>query len=435
MDEHLSRTPGRPDPTQPGPQDPHPQSQPGPYAQPGGQAGPYAQPGPYAQQGPYAQPWPGQWPAQAPRRRRPVTAVVAGGLAVAVAAGGVAVGHYALGGNAAPSTNAASATPQVPSFGWGQNYGRDYGSGAGDGTTRAATSTEAAGVVDINTVLDYGTARAAGTGLVLTANGEILTNNHVVDEATSISVTVVSTGRTYTAKVVGTDPGDDIAVIQLSGASGLTTASLATSVTGVSTGDTVTAVGNAGGTGTLTAATGAVTATGQSITATDDSGQNAERLTGLIQVDADIQAGDSGGPLYSGGKVIGIDTAASSSNSAVSEGFAIPITTAVAIADRIESGEDSATIHQGTPAFLGIQLADATGARVAGVIDSTPAAALGLTAGDTITAVDRTRVTTAESLSTALATHDAGDQVRLTWTDAAGTSHTATTTLIAGPAD
>jgi S1-C subfamily serine protease len=384
-----------------------------------------------------------QWtPQPPPRRRRPATALVAGGLVVAVAAGGVAIGRYALGGSASASTNAAASTNQLPTYGWGRGFGRDYGSGtsggAGDpttGTTRPSTGTESVGVVDINTVLDYGTARAAGTGLVLTSSGEILTNNHVVDGATTISVTVVSTGNSYTAKVVGTDPTDDIAVIQLSGAAGLSTAKLAGSVSGVSTGDAVTAVGNAGGTGTLTAATGSVVATGQAITATDESGANAERLTGLIQVDADIEAGDSGGPLFSGGSVIGIDTAAASSSAAATAGFAIPITTATAIADRIESGEDSTAIHQGNPAFLGVELASGTAATVSGVVATTPAASLGLAAGDTITAVDGTAVRTADALSTALAAHDPGDQIRLTWTDSAGTSHTATTTLIAGPAD
>jgi S1-C subfamily serine protease len=389
---------------------------------------------------------PAQWaPQPPPRRRRPVAALVAGGLVVAVAAGGAAIGRYALGGSASASSSTAASAGQLPTYGWGRGFGRDDGSGTsgagtaggttGTGTTRAATSTESVGVVDIDTVLDYGTARAAGTGLVLTSAGEILTNNHVVDGATTISVTVVSTGRSYTATVVGTDPTDDIAVIQLSSASGLATAKLASTVSAVSTGDAVTAVGNAGGTGTLTAATGSVVATGQAITATDESGANAERLTGLIQVDADIEAGDSGGPLYSEGAVIGIDTAAASSNAAATEGFAIPITTATAIAGRIEAGADSTTIHQGNPAFLGVELAGGTAATISGVVADTPAAALGLAAGDTITAVDGTTVGTAAELSTALAGHDPGDRIRITWTDSAGATHSATTTLVAGPAD
>jgi S1-C subfamily serine protease len=252
-----------------------------------------------------------------------------------------------------------------------------------------------------------------------------------------------STGRSYSATVVGTDATDDVAVLQLSGASGLSTVALDDDT--VSVGDAVTAVGNAGGTGgTPTAATGTVTALDQTITASDGSGSDSEQLTGMIQVDAAIEAGDSGGPLYdSEGEVIGIDTAASSGRTATTVGFAIPIAKAVSIADRIESGEDSATIQQGTPAFLGVQLAAAgatggatgpSGTTISGVVDGSPADEAGLAAGDTVTAVNGTAVDSSDALSSALADHDAGDQVRITWTDTAGTTHTATVTLVAGPA-
>ena len=111
-----------------------------------------------------------------------------------------------------------------------------------------ATSAQSVGVVDIDTVLKYQGAQAAGTGIVLTSSGVILTNNHVIDGATSISVTVVSTGATYTATVVGDDPTQDVAVLQLQNASGLKTAKLGDS-NGVSVGEAVTGVGNAGGVG------------------------------------------------------------------------------------------------------------------------------------------------------------------------------------------
>jgi S1-C subfamily serine protease/AraC-like DNA-binding protein len=404
-------------------------------------------------------------PAVPRRRRRAGTAAVAGTLALAVALGGVAIGRE-LGGSQTTggSGTAAPGSTTTGQFGFGTNpYGRygngtygngtygngTYGNGGtgnggtgtgtgtgtgstSTGTTRSATSTESVGVVDITTVLNYGEGAAAGTGVVLTADGEILTNNHVVADATKITVTVVSTGTSYTAKVVGTDATDDVAVLQLSGASGLSTAKLATTATTVGT--AVTAVGNAGGTGgTPTAATGTVLALDQSITATDDSGADAEQLTGLIEVDAAIQAGDSGGPLYAGGAVVGLDTAASSSGQTV--GFAIPIATATAIADRIEAGEDSATIQQGTPAFLGVEFATGTtAATIGGVVAGSPAATAGLAAGDTITKVDGTAVTSTDSLSTALGKHDAGDSVRITWTTAAGATHSATVTLVAGPA-
>jgi S1-C subfamily serine protease len=404
----------------------------------------------------------GTVPATPARRRHPgATIAVAGTLALAIGFGGVAIGQAfgdrTVSGNGAPAAG-STATGRMGTGdpfggsggtgGFGTGNGTGNGTGTSTGTTRQATSAEEVGVVDITTVLNYGSAEAAGTGVVLTANGEILTNNHVVDGATKITVTVVSTGQSYTASVVGTDATDDVAVLQLSGASGLNTAKLASNT--VSVGDAVAAVGNAGGTGgTPTAATGTVLALNQSITAADQTGANPEQLTGMIEVDADIQAGDSGGPLYAAGSVVGIDTAASSGQSATTVGFAIPIATATAIADQIESGASTATIQQGTPAFLGVQLATAGstggvtggstggstgGATIAGVVDGSPAAGAGLQAGDTITAVDGTAVDGADTLSAALAKHNPQDQVRITWTDSAGASHTATVTLVAGPA-
>ncbi len=408
----------------------------------------------------------GRAPAR-PRHRRGARVAVAGTLVLAVGlGGGVAIGHALADHAVAGSGTPASGSAPAGQLGWGDRFGDGgtgsggsggfgdgsggsgsgsggfgdgsggFGSGTGTGTTRDATAAESVGVVDVTTVIDYGQAEAAGTGVVLTSNGEILTNNHVVGGATKITVTVVSTGRSYPATVVGTDAGDDVAVLQLSGASGLDTAKLSSDQ--VSIGDDVTAVGNAGGTGgTPTAAEGTVTALDQSITAAGEGGADPEQLTGMIQVDADIQAGDSGGPLYaSDGKVVGIDTAASSGQTAATVGFAIPIEKAVSIADRIQSGEDSATIQQGTPAFLGVQLAqDAAGAAtISGVVDGSPAAEAGLQAGDTITAVGGTTVDSADALSATLAERNPGDQVRVTWADSAGTSHTATITLVAGPA-
>ena len=167
-------------------------------------------------------------------------------------------------------------------------------------------------LVDINSTFGSEGAKGAGTGIVLTANGEILTNNHVVDLATSISVTDIGNGKTYPATVVGYDSTKDIAVLQLQGASGLQTAKLGDSST-AAVGDPVVALGNAGGTGgTPSAAAGSITALNQSITAGDDLDGSSEQLSGLIQTNADVQAGDSGGSLVnSSGEVIGVDTAAS----------------------------------------------------------------------------------------------------------------------------
>jgi S1-C subfamily serine protease len=270
--------------------------------------------------------------------------------------------------------------------------------------------------------------------MVLTSDGEILTNNHVVNGSTSISVVVVSTGKTYVARVIGTDPTDDVAVIKLVNASGLQTAKIGDS-SKVAVGDAVTGVGNAGGAGgTPSAAAGKVTALDQSITASDSDGSNSEKLSGLIETDAQIQAGDSGGPLYaSNGDIVGIDTAASTGG-AETVGYAIPIDTAESIANRIVGGEQSATISQGYPAFLGITLSpDVSTPTVESVLSGLAAANAGLAAGDTITSVGGTSVSTDTDLSAAIAAHKPGDQVSLSWTDTTGKSHSATVTLGEGP--
>jgi S1-C subfamily serine protease len=379
--------------------------------------------------------------------------VVAGVAAVAVALGSALVIDHVRGSSNQPVT-ASSPTGQSgqldpygqngPRYRWPDPSGSG-GSAGGDGslpgtTTGTATSATAAqqvGVVDIDTVLNFGTGKAAGTGIVLTAAGEILTNNHVVAGSTSITVTVVSTGAKYTATVVGTDPTDDIAVLQLRNASGLATAKLGNSA-GVRVADAVTAVGNAGGIGgTPSAAAGTVTALNQSITATDENGGNAEKLTGLIQTDADVEAGDSGGPLFDADNtVVGMDTAASVSRTRATAGYAIPIATAVRIANAIETRVETSTIHIGYPAFLGVELsANSTGATIAGVVDNSAAARAGLAAGDTVTALNGTRIASASGLSAAIAALDPGQRATVTWVDTSGSTHTATVTLTAGPVD
>jgi S1-C subfamily serine protease len=266
-----------------------------------------------------------------------------------------------------------------------------------------------------------------------------LTNNHVVDGATKITVTVVSTGKTYTANVVGTDPTEDVAVLQLVGASGLQTANYGDS-SGVAVGDTVTGVGNAEGAGgTPSAAAGKVTALNQPITATDDSGANAESLTGLIETNAAIEPGDSGGPLYdSVGKIIGMDTAAETNGQQTTAAYAITIDHALDIARQIESATAStSTVHLGLPAFLGVSVvtANGSGAGVEQVVTGGPAAKAGIVAGDVITKVGGTTIASTAQLEPALAQYKAGQSVTITWTDTSGQSHHATATLIAGPAD
>ena len=228
--------------------------------------------------------------------------------------------------------------------------------------------------------------------------------------------------------------------------SGLKTVALGDS-TKVAVGEAVTAVGNAGGVGgTPSVATGTVTAVGQSITASDQGNGSSERLTGLIETNAAIQAGDSGGPLVnSSGQVIAIDTAASSGfrlQSGGNQGFAIPINQATTIAKQIESGHSSATVHIGSYGFLGVQVQAASaspfgssspGALVAGVESGSPAEQAGLAGGDTIVSLGGQTVDSASTLTNLMQGHHPGDKVQLGWVDGSGQQRSATVTLATGP--
>jgi S1-C subfamily serine protease len=361
--------------------------------------------------------------------------------------------------------------------GIGLSQGGSTPSGNATATSKTTLSTSQIasrvdpGLVDVISTLSYQDAKAYGTGIVLTSNGEILTNNHVVNGATSVSVIDIGNGKTYKATVVGYDESHDVAVLQLSGASGLTTATTGNS-SAVKVGDDVTALGNAGGTdGTPSVAAGTVTALNQSITASDEGSGSSEQLSGLIETNADIQAGDSGGPLVNAyGQVIAMDTAASSgyqfsgnggngngfggfgdngsgnsgSGSANSgqdsgvQGFAIPIDTALSIASQIEAGQASSTVHIGATGFLGLEIADTgsqdtSGVTLAGVASGTPAAAAGLGQGDVITSLGGQSVSTGTDIQNILVGHHPGDKISIGWTDPYGQSHTATVTLASGP--
>jgi S1-C subfamily serine protease len=325
-------------------------------------------------------------------------------------------------------------------------------------------------LVDINSTFTYQSAAGAGTGIVLTSNGEILTNNHVVDGATKISVTDIGNGKTYAATVVGYDPSEDIAVLQLVDASGLTTATIGNSAD-VKVGEPVVGIGNAGGAGgTPTSAGGAVTALDKDITAADDLDGTDEQLEGLFAVNADIQAGDSGGALVdTAGQVIGIDVAGSSSSSfpvsgttSSPQGFAIPINDAISTAKQIEAGRGSSLVHIGGTAFLGLLISSSnteggpeggsfggnntyfgnsgntgetstSGAAVGSVVSGDPAASAGITGGDVITSLAGKTVTSATSLSTILIGYHPGQKVQIAWTSGTGQTQTATITLASGP--
>lgn len=299
-------------------------------------------------------------------------------------------------------------------------------------------------IVNITTRLSTGE-RAAGTGIIISSDGLVLTNNHVIAQSTAISTENEATGHTASAHVLGYDVANDVALIQLEGVSHLTPAPIGDAAS-VRVGDAVVGLGNAGGQGGAPSiAAGTVTALNRRITATDSSGEDAETLTGMIQVDAGIQPGDSGGPLVNArGQVIGIDAAASDprihfgfQGSANGEGFAIPIQRAITIARAITSGRGGGTIHVGAHrGILGVEVRDdrtVDGALVVGVQSGSGADAAGMTDGDVIVSANGTAVGSATDLTHALAASSPGDRVRITWTDDSGAQHTATIRLGSGP--
>ena len=370
-------------------------------------------------------------------------------LAAIAAVVGAGVGHFAW----PQSSDSESSHSQTYSPGDdGQN-----GSSASDGNgtsssaaTQALASKVSPALVDINTDLGYQDAQAAGTGIVMSSDGLVLTNNHVIAGSTTISATDLGNGKTYTASVVGYDKSHDIAVIKLSGASGLAVANFGNSKN-VSVGQAVVGIGNAGGKGGApSSAAGTVTALNQSITASDEAASNSEQLTGLIATNAAIEAGDSGGPLVNlKGEVIGVDTAASAGfnfSNQGSQGFAIPINQALSIAKQITSGNTSNTVHIGETAFMGVKVSAASsssrfggqtntnGAPVIGVVANSPAASIGLAAGDTITAINGTSISSSDGLTAQLYSMHPGDKISVSWVDANGSTHTSTLTLMKGPA-
>ena len=236
------------------------------------------------------------------------------------------------------------------------------------------------GIVDVTSNLQYLQETAKGTGFVINAaDGLILTNNHVIDQATSVTVTLVTSGRSYPARVLGYDAADDIALLQVRGAAGLKAVRTGDSSL-AAVGTPVLAIGNeAGQGGSPTVAPGVISSLGRTIVASDQSSGLTETLYGMLQTSADIRPGDSGGPLAdAAGRVIGIDTAAGGST--VYSGYAIPINQALPIARQIAAGRgggspegspgrtspgnsparEDGKVQIGLPAFLGVLLPDST---------------------------------------------------------------------------
>jgi S1-C subfamily serine protease len=336
------------------------------------------------------------------------------------------------------------------------------------------------GIVDVTSNLQYLQETAKGTGFVINAaDGLILTNNHVIDQSTSVTVTLVTSGRSYPARVLGYDAADDIAVLQVRGVAGLKAVRTGDSSL-AAVGTPVLAIGNeAGQGGSPTVAPGVISSLGRTIVATDQSSGLTETLYGMLQTSAEIRPGDSGGPLAdAAGRVIGINTAAGGSK--VYSGYAIPINQALPIARQIAAGRGgsgkSGRVQIGLPAFLGVLLPDSTssspqrqdhqelrqagavsgnssecttanlsvapaqvapvrsGALVDGVLCGTAADQAGISTGDVITSFGGSSVTSPGSLTTLLRRYHPGSMVPLAWTGPDGSTHTAVVTLAAGPA-
>jgi S1-C subfamily serine protease len=433
-------------------------------------------------------PMPPMPPPRPPRRRVGLLSYVAVALAAGALGAGSVVALYH------PSAPAAAAVPQpsssAPAPAPLPSTVVPVPSSSGSGLSaseQAIVNKIQPGLVLINTTLQYNSEQAAGTGMVINPDGLVLTNNHVIEDSTSISVTDEGNGHTYQAKVVGYDETGDIAVLKLQGAAGLKTVPVGDS-SSVKSGASVVAMGNAEGQSAIVPAVGRVTALNQTITASDEGGSiTSETLHGLIEVNADVVSGDSGGPLANtSGQVIGIDTAGNGEGFSAqqsTDGFAIPINTALALAGQITGGHASSVINIGYPPFMGVYIGTgssaspqaqakqqssslgggfggggfgggtsptcyssdrnlgvpstiapvSSGTLIIGVICSGPAQAAGMTAGSVITAVNGQAIGAPDSLTKIVGKYHPGTTISVTWVSPSGQRTTSRLGLTAGP--
>jgi S1-C subfamily serine protease len=427
-------------------------------------------------------------PPRPPRRRIGMLSYIAVALvAGALGAGSVvALYHPASSNTAAPLPSSSALNPQAP---------QPLPTSAIPVPSAApSTSTGVSGIVSkiepglviINTALQYNSEQAAGTGMVINPDGLVLTNNHVIENATRIDATVVSTGHTYPARVVGYDVTGDIALIQLEGASGLRMVPIGHSAN-LKTGQSVVAMGNAEGQNMIVPATGQITGLNQTITASDQQGTvRSETLHGMIETNADVVSGDSGGALANtAGQVIGMNTAGNDVRfqQQSAAGFAIPIETALTVARQIAAGQASPTITVGYPPFMGIYIGQgsnpsplaqaqqqqgnqfgnggfgggfgngnascadnnrylpipssianvSSGTLIIAVICGGPAQSAGITAGSVITAVNGQAIGGPDSLTSVVSKYHPGDTIAVTWVSPSGHRTTSTIKLTAGP--
>ncbi|MBQ8156957.1 trypsin-like peptidase domain-containing protein [Candidatus Saccharibacteria bacterium] len=271
-----------------------------------------------------------------------------------------------------------------------------------------------------------GTAQSAGTGMIVSADGYVLTNKHVVEGSRNIQV-VTNDGDTYEdVEVVGVDPLNDVAYLKIADAKDLPAITLGDSKT-IAVGQPVLAIGNALGAYQNTVTQGIVSGTGRSVDASDSTGSSVEKLTDMIQTDAAINPGNSGGPLVNAnGDVIGINTAVADANGM---GFSIPISAVKGMLNNIIKNDKAER------AYLGVSYIPVTAevakqyelpvkhgayvytssSRSSAVADGGPAAKAGIEDGDIITKVGDIEVGSAGSISTLIGEYMPGDSIELTY--------------------
>jgi S1-C subfamily serine protease len=416
-------------------------------------------------------------PPRRPRRSRRMLLYTV----VAVLAAGIGAGLTAAVGSPDAASSPGITASDVPAP---HDNAPGSGSAAAPLNQPAVEAKVEPGLVDIDATLKYDDESALGTGMILSPAGLILTNNHVIIGATSVAVTLVGSRAQYPAQVIGYDDTDDVALLKVTGAAGLTPVSIGNSAQ-VSVGTPVLALGNAEGRGGVTPAPGVIDALNRSIQASDEGSDTTEYLYHMLQTNARIQQGDSGGALVNNaGQVIGMITAANT-YPAGTFGFAIPIDRALAIARQIAAGQASSTVYIGTPGFLGVVVAESnspnprqqafdaqesehggrggsggpgnpggsgcvtadqvpgvpasiapvsSGVLILGVLCGSAAAADGLAPGDVITSIDGHAVTAPGSLTGLTATYHSGTVVSVSWAGVNGARHTTQVLLGNGPA-
>ncbi len=267
-----------------------------------------------------------------------------------------------------------------------------------------------------------------GTGMIITPNGEVVTNNHVIAGATTITVTLYGSLKALPATLVDTDPTNDVSLLQIGDVSNLPTVSYGNS-DNVQVGDAVVAIGNALGlsAGTPTVTQGIISAKGRTVQAGDTSGNLTETLSNMFQTDAAINPGNSGGPLVdSSGRVVAMNTAVAASADGTSQaqniGFAIPSNKIQQLLPALRSR----SVTQSGPGYLGVDIETLTnqlraaynfvptqGAVVTQVAAGSPADVAGIQQGDVVVSLDDKPITSADQLATAIQAGHPGQQVHV----------------------